>query len=93
MREAALENKLKRAVEDVGGRCVKFVSPGERGVPDRMCIFPRGVIAFVEMKAPGEKLDPLQARWKKILTGLHFSVWVIDSEEQIKGFMEWIDGV
>lgn len=41
---------------------MKWTSPGNAGVPDRIVILPRNVIAFVELKAPGESPSPLQYR-------------------------------
>ena len=45
--EKSIENTLRQAVEDEGGVCLKWTCPGHRGVPDRMILFPGGVIAFV----------------------------------------------
>jgi hypothetical protein len=39
----------------------KFVSPANRGVPDRVFIFPTGITLWIEFKAPGRKPTPLQA--------------------------------
>jgi hypothetical protein len=83
MRETVIEKKLKKAVEGLGGRCLKFVSPGMRGVPDRICLFPGGQIIFVETKAPGGMPEPLQLKRHRELRTLGFEVQVIDSEEQI----------
>lgn len=58
--EKDLERKLVKAVRDSGGLALKFVSPGMAGVPDRLLLFPEGRVAFVEVKAPGEKPRPLQ---------------------------------
>ena len=60
MLEKVLERKLVRAVRNSGGLALKFVSPGMAGVPDRLLLFPGGRMAFCELKAPGEKLRPLQ---------------------------------
>jgi hypothetical protein len=38
--EKVLERKLCKAVREAGGIAYKFVSPNQRGVPDRMCVFP-----------------------------------------------------
>ncbi len=87
MRESTLEHHLVRAVERIGGRAPKWVSPGQRGVPDRIVILPGGRTVFVEMKAPGEELKPLQKRWAKILRSLGHEVYKIDSEESIEKFI------
>jgi len=87
MQESDLERKLKVNVEAAGGQCHKWVSPGKRGVPDRICLFPEGRLAFVEMKAPGKKLRPLQRKRKKELELLGFNVFAIDSTEGIQAFI------
>ena len=87
MRESTLERRLVREVERIGGRAPKWVSPGNRGVPDRLVILPNGHTIYVEMKAPGKPLEPLQARWAKILRGLGHQVYKIDSEEDIDRFI------
>ncbi|SFS01614.1 VRR-NUC domain-containing protein, partial [Anaeromicropila populeti] len=58
--EKRIEQKMTQEVKKLGGRAVKFVSPGWDGVPDRIVFFPGGRVAFVEVKAPGKKLRPLQ---------------------------------
>lgn len=60
MRESVVEKKFTTEVKKRGGLAVKFVSPGFNGVPDRLVLFPGGRMAFVELKAPGETMRPLQ---------------------------------
>lgn len=88
MRESKIERTLKKSVEAKGGKCLKFVSPGMSGVPDRICLYPGGKMFFVETKAPNKKPRPLQEKRHKELRALGFEVRVIDSEEQIKDLLE-----
>ena len=90
MREKTIETKLWKAVKAVGGIAPKFVSPGFDGVPDRLVLLPGGRIAFVELKAPGKKLRPLQVRRKRQLEALGFSVYCVDNPEQIGGIIREI---
>lgn len=60
MRERDIEKYLKDSVEKVGGVCWKWVSPGMRGVPDRVCVFPGGQTIFVEVKNETGELSALQ---------------------------------
>ncbi len=55
MREKTIEQKFRAAVKAAGGLAVKFTSLGFDGVPDRLALLPDGKMAFVEVKAPGEK--------------------------------------
>lgn len=90
MREKIIENKLKNMIKEKGGLCLKFVSPGFDGVPDRIILLPGGIIAFAELKAPGKKLRPLQERRKRQLESLGFSVFCIDNTECIGGVLNEI---
>ncbi len=83
MREKIIESKLAKAVKNLGGLALKFISPGLDGVPDRLVLLPGGKIAFIELKAPGKTLRPLQVRRKRQLESLGFSVYCIDNPEQI----------
>lgn len=87
MRESTLEARLVREVERVGGRALKWVSPGNRGVPDRLVILPGGRTVYVEMKAPGKPLEPLQARWARILRKMGHQVYKIDCTSDIDRFI------
>jgi len=66
-------------VKAAGGIAPKFVSPGLDGMPDRLLLLPGGRMAFVEVKAPGEKPRPLQVARHRLLTELGFKVYVLDS--------------
>ena len=92
MREKEIEKKLTQAVKCMGGICPKFISPGYDGVPDRIVLFPGGRIAFVEVKAPGKPLRPLQVRRKRQLESLGFKVYVLDAAEQIDEILKAIGG-
>ena len=51
-----------------------------------------GGIAFVEVKAPGEKPRPLQLSRHRLLRRLGFSVYVLDGAEQIETILREIGG-
>ena len=84
MREKIIEEKLTKAVKQNGGVCWKFTSPGTAGVPDRIVLMPGGRIAFVEVKAPGEKPRPIQLSRHKLLRRLGFLVYVLDACDGIE---------
>ena len=90
MREKTIETKLVQAVRAKGGLAPKFTSPGFDGVPDRLVLLPGGKVAFIELKAPGKTLRPLQVRRKRQLEALGFSVYCIDSTGQIEGVLNEI---
>jgi len=43
-------------------------SPGFDGVPDRLVLLPKGKMAFIELKAKGKKLRPLQKKKNKAVS-------------------------
>ena len=88
MREREIEKKLVAAVKTQGGVCWKFVSPGTAGVPDRIILMPMGRIAFVEVKAPGERPRKLQLARHRLLRRLGFKTFVLDNPEQIGGILD-----
>jgi hypothetical protein len=76
----------------MGGIALKFVSPGMAGVPDRIVLLPKAKITFVELKAPGKKMRPLQIKRKSQLEELGFLVYCIDSLEAIDDFIKDVTG-
>jgi len=90
MRESQIEKALAQGVKKRGGLALKFISPGMSGVPDRLVLFPNGRIAFVEVKAPGEKLRPLQIKRKRQLELLGFLVYCLDDVKAIGGMLDEI---
>ena len=90
MTEKQIEQKLVNAVRTKGGLAPKFVSPGFDGVPDRIVLLPCGRIAFVELKAKGRKMRPLQVKRKSQLEALGFSVYCIDNVKQIEVILDEI---
>lgn len=88
MKESKLESLLKMYVEKAGGKAYKWVSPGCRGVPDRMLIFPYGVVCFVELKAPTGALSGIQkARFAEI-ERLGRKVWVVSNVDELSQFFQ-----
>ncbi len=85
--EKHLEQILTKEVKKLGGLALKFVSPGVAGVPDRIVLLPNGKIVFVELKAPGKKMRPLQIKRKEQLESLGFLVYCIDSLNGIEDFV------
>lgn len=61
MLERDIERKLGEQLRGLGCLYYKFVSPGQRGVPDRIVVCPDGTLWFVELKRPQGKLGALQS--------------------------------
>src|SRR5699024_2212097 len=90
VRESKVEEKLRIEAKRRGGWAVKFVSPGLDGVPDRLVLFPGGRLAFVEVKAPGKKMGPLQEFRARQPRALGFRVYCFDCIEKIGGILDEI---
>lgn len=87
MKEYAVEKYLVQKTQECGGICLKFISPGIAGVPDRIIILPGGKIGFAEMKAPGKKPRRLQRNVLRRLYLLGCRVCVIDNLESAENFV------
>ena len=90
--EKKLEQKLVKAVRDIGGLALKFVSPGCDGVPDRLILIAYGKVAFVEVKAKGKKPRPIQIRRINQIKNLGFLVFILDDEKDIPSIIHQVKG-
>lgn len=89
-REHDLEQYLVKQVKAVGGTAYKFNSEGNSGVPDRLCLFPGGILCFVELKAPGKHSRKLQLYQQQKIRSLGFPVFAdIDSKEKVNAVISW----
>ena len=84
MREYVVENEFVKAVRKAGGVAYKLTSQTANGLPDRLVLFPNAKTVFVELKAPGKMLRPLQRKRRYQLMKLGFPVLCIDNVLQIK---------
>lgn len=88
MRESAIEKYLVKRVAECGGVAEKFVSPGRKNVPDRLCQWV-GYIDFVELKATGVEPNAGQLRDHARRLQLGHEVWVIDSKERVDTYIDY----
>lgn len=88
--EKEIEQYLTKKVKAIGGLCMKWVSPGNRGVPDRIVMF-QGGVWFVEMKRTGEQARALQEVMHEKLKGVGMRVFVIDSKDGVDEFINMIN--
>ena len=96
MREYVIENEFVKAVKDAGGVAYKLTSQTANGLPDRLVLFFPAKTVFVELKAPGKMLRPLQRKRRYQLMKLGFPVLCIDQLTQIKpaikAILAWTPG-
>ena len=84
VREYVIENEFVKAVRAAGGVAYKLTSQTANGLPDRLVLFFPSKCLFVELKAPGKMLRPLQRKRRYQLIKLGFPVLCIDRFSQIK---------
>lgn len=98
MRESDVEDYLVERVKALGGEVRKVKWIGRHGAPDRLVMLPpksvpyiAGVVEahyprpgiWVELKAPGEKPKPHQAREHERMRKMGQRVEVVDSFERV----------
>lgn len=88
-RERDIELYLIRKVEERGGLALKFTSPGNDGVPDRIVMLPFGKITFVELKTERGRLSAIQKWQQERLRKRGCEVRTIWSKAQVD---EWMGG-
>lgn len=88
MREYVVENEFVKAVRKAGGVAYKLTSQTANGLPDRLVLFPVAKTVFVELKAPGKMMRPLQRKRRYQLMKLGFPVLCIDRMTQIRPFID-----
>lgn len=90
MLEKQIERKLTEEVKKLNGMCLKQTSLA--GIPDRLILIPGGKMAFVELKASGEKPRKLQQVRIKQLRKMGFMCFVVDGLEMISNVLDSIKG-
>ena len=87
-REDAIEKYLIGRIEALGGLCEKWVCPGKRGVPDRLCFLPGGVFFIVETKRPkGGVVAELQKVRRKELQDRGARVYIAKTRGEVDGII------
>lgn len=86
MRESYIEKKVTEAAKANGWLSYKWVSPSQRGVPDRL-YFKGGKLMIVEFKAPKKKPTPYQQAIHRRLAAVGWEVHIIDNIEEGKALL------
>ena len=92
MLEKRVERLLVEVIKRFGGMCLKFVSPGTSGVPDRIVILPDGKIIFVELKTDAGKLSKIQEHTISEMKKRNADVRVLYGLKDVKAFIEEVKG-
>lgn len=89
--EKNIERKLVEVVKKAGGLCIKLLTSQYIGLPDRLCLFPKGRIIFVELKSTGQKPRKIQVLVHNRLRALGFRVEVIDTINDVINFINSVE--
>ena len=91
-RERDIESGLRKQVERMGGKFMKFTSPGNDGVPDRIAILPGGRVWFVELKRESEIPTGIQ-KWQMVhLRKLVCIVELITGKQEARAWIREVIG-
>lgn len=83
VRERDIEEYLCKEVAKLGGKCYKWVSPGNPGVCDRIALFPHGILAFIETKSPTGRLRASQKIFIRELAAIGHNAHVVKSKGEV----------
>lgn len=90
MRERDVEKHLVRCAKKRGGEVRKVKWINRHSAPDRVLFLPSGCLYWVELKAPGKKANPKQAREHARLWKLGHRVAVLDTIAKVDNFFKGI---
>jgi hypothetical protein len=85
--ERELERQFTAALKRMGAVSYKWVSPSSVGVPDRIVIWPKGQVHFVELKARNGRLSVAQYGNLDILARQGAQVYVLRGEKEVEQYL------
>lgn len=88
MLESSIEKCLRELLHQGGALCLKFISPGNPGVPDRIVVAPGGRVLFVELKSKTGRLSKVQKWQIERLRKIGAQVRVLTGMGQVKDFVK-----
>lgn len=92
MLEKQVERHLVNGVKKLGGLCLKFVSPGSPGVPDRLIITKSGRVIFAELKTVTGRLSKMQTFRISEMLKRNADVRVVKGLSEVNALLDDIRG-
>ena len=86
--EKVVERKLVELTNLNGGMCIKLLIFHLLWLPDRLCIFPKSKIIFIETKTTKQKPRQIQLFMHDKIRKLGFRVEVVDTVEKVAEVIE-----
>ena len=93
MLEKEIERRLGKMLESRGCLYLKFESPGNPGVPDRIVILPSGLTIYLELKTSLGRLSNIQKWQTGRMKERGADVRVIKGWEQAQEFVREVEGL
>ena len=91
-RERDIEGYMRLKLKQQGALFLKWISPGNSGVPDRIAILPGGKVYFIELKKDGEAPRKLQVWQQNRLRRLGCDVRTVEGMDEARQFIEEVSG-
>ena len=89
--ERDIEKWMGKKIKKLGGLFMKWVSPGNDGVPDRIAIMPGGAIYFVELKTDKGRTKKIQDWQIERLKKLGCDVRVVRGMDEAEKFIKEVE--
>lgn len=91
MLEAEVEAHFVKGVEMLGGKAFKFIVRNIRGIPDRICFLPMGILLLVELKRPkGGRVSAVQRVLHEWFSSVGFPVHLLYTKQAVDILLEQI---
>ena len=89
-REKDIEKWIGDQVMTMGCLWLKWTSPGNAGVPDRIVILPGGRVVFAEIKTRYGKVAPIQEHTIGKMREMGCSVHLVRGSTGAAVFVDWL---
>jgi len=86
--EKYTEQHCRTLAQHLGGVLIKLSPVSMAGIPDRLLLMPGGHVIFIEFKAPGKYLKPLQRHWRDKLTAMGFRCAVCRTMDDFRALLD-----
>lgn len=87
MLESALERRFAQGIRRAGGRSYK-IAPTDKGIPDRLVLWPGGRMQLVELKTDTGRLSEMQKVWHGRAAQLGTNVVVLYGAAAVDAWIE-----
>jgi hypothetical protein len=91
--EKTIERACKAIAEERNCLLLKLFPGSATGIPDRLLLLPGGECCFIELKAEGGRMSPIQRHWQDKLHRKGFKAHTVYSIEQFRTLLDFLTGV